>query len=109
MASTSRVPICGAFLKGAKAGCLCSFKSVEQFGSIYYCKRHLTCTKKTAEEKTKELLKQHDKEDLPLHSDECAICADAIISHVSQKTLPCGHSFHIGCVLAWQVEQGKNT
>lgn len=62
-----------------------------------YCKRHFN-RKTTQIEKVKA---KHVKED-KLCGEECSICSEEIDLD-TQKTLPCGHSFHLSCVFDWTV------
>jgi Ring finger domain len=96
---------CGAFLKGSTH--LCCAKGKTDCGGIWYCGRHI---KSVVNEKQKEMdkLKEiHDDNQIPIATDECPVCMDAISSQQEQKTLPCGHKFHVQCILGWHIEQGK--
>lgn len=37
----------------------------------------------------------------------CAVCQEAITSTDSSHALPCGHSFHVGCIVDW-FRQGES-
>jgi hypothetical protein len=75
-------------------GPLCENKGVKEYSNVLYCQEHIWDARNWIEP---------DEDGTPICESECAICYTGFKKPKQQKTLPCGHIYHLDCFRKWSA------
>eukprot|EP01023_Acetabularia_acetabulum_P006461 TRINITY_DN12688_c0_g2_i1.p2 TRINITY_DN12688_c0_g2~~TRINITY_DN12688_c0_g2_i1.p2 ORF type:complete len:167 (+),score=15.22 TRINITY_DN12688_c0_g2_i1:185-685(+) len=84
--------------------------------TLYYCVRAArSATLSEEEKKEAKLVKQLRKlntnnptSQLTAAFDDCPICLERLQNRCKKCTLPCGHAYHLNCILNWVQKSSKD-